>query len=107
MILTFKRTLILSLLAAAAASTVGGLRRVQADAGCSLQSLSGAYTYALSGEYFTQRGDLYHFSSAGRIMSDGAGNMEGKDTISDGAVITRGRQYSATYKVNADCTGSA
>jgi len=81
---------------------------VKAQTGCSLQSLSVPYTYALNGSYFSVQGSLYGFSSAGRFVPDGNGNFVGTDTISDGAVITRGRQYTGTYTVNSnDCTGSA
>jgi hypothetical protein len=81
-------------------------RRVQAQGGCSLQTLSTPYTYAVNGSYFAS-GAQYGFSSAGRFLPDGNGNFTGTDTVSDGAVITRGRQYSGTYNVNNDCTGSA
>src|SRR2546425_5046421 len=81
---------------------------VKAQDGCSLQSLSVPYTYALSGSYFDAKGSGYGFSSAGRFVPDGNGNFTGLDTYSDGALITRGRRYSGTYTVNAsDCTGTA
>src|SRR6266702_2252422 len=71
--------------------------QVKAQNGCSLQSLSVPYTYALSGSYFDAKGGGYGFSSAGRFVPDGNGSFTGVDTYSDGAVITRGRRYSGTY----------
>jgi hypothetical protein len=79
---------------------------VKADGGCTNKNLSGSYTYALSGEYFNAASDLYHFSAVGRVVFDGLGALNGTDSISDGALITRGRQYTGNYVVNADCTGN-
>ena len=101
-----KRTLVLTLLALGTFSTATRPRTANADPGCTVQSLSGPYTYAITGEYFDPRGNLYHFSAAGRIVADGAGSIDGKDTTSDGGFITRGRQYTASYRVNSDCTGT-
>jgi hypothetical protein len=79
--------------------------KAQAASGCSAQTLSGPYTYALSGSYFAS-GSQYGFSSAGIMVADGGGAFTGTDTVSDGAVITRGRKYTGAYNVNSDCTGT-
>jgi hypothetical protein len=73
---------------------------------CSTQTLSGSYTYSVSGYYFDQQSNEYGFAAAGLIVLDGNGGFTGTDTVSDGAVITRGRQLSGVYTVNANCTGS-
>jgi hypothetical protein len=72
---------------------------------CSLQSLSGAYTYVFRG--FKFGGNEHGFSAVGRLVADGNGNFTGADTVSDAGAITRDRQYTGTYTMNADCTGSA
>lgn len=96
---------VIGALGCAAIVAPGSHSKVHAQTGCSAQTLSGPYTYALSGEYFDAKGGLYHFSASGRIIFDGAGGAAGKDTTSDGAFITRGRQYNAGYTIASDCTG--
>jgi hypothetical protein len=80
--------------------------RVHAQSGCSVQTLSSPYTYADNGYYFDQKGNEYGFAAAGLLVPDGNGNFSGTDTVSNGAVITRGRQFSGAYTVNSNCTGS-
>lgn len=74
---------------------------------CSDANLSAAYTYALSGSFIDNSGKQNAFSAAGRLVADGRGNLTGMQTVSQGGMITKGVQYTGTYTVNADCTGSA
>ncbi len=76
---------------------------------CSLKSLSGTYTYVFRGFELSNRRneDEHGFSAVGRLVGDGNGNFTGKDTVSNAGAITRERQYTGTYTLNTDCTGSA
>lgn len=79
---------------------------IKAQSGCSVQTLSAAYSYALSGTYFDNLGNRYGYTAVGRLVPDGNGNFTAADTVSDGASVSRGNQYSGTYTVNNDCTGT-
>jgi hypothetical protein len=84
----------------------GGLTAGLAQTGaCDLTSFNGAFGYSLSGSVYDTRGYVYLIGAAGRMTSDGAGNLTGADTYSfDGNVAKR--QYTGTYTVESDCTGS-
>jgi hypothetical protein len=72
---------------------------------CDATSLSGAYGYSLNGYVYDNYGYVYMLGAAGRLVSDGNGNLTGADTYSfDGTIVKR--QYTGTYTMNADCTGS-
>src|ERR1700730_2520919 len=82
-------------------------KKVKAQGGCSLQTLSGPYTYAFRSSYHLGEGHEYRYSSIDRFVADENGNLAGTETNSDGTNVTRGRQYTGTYTVNTnDCTGS-
>src|SRR5207249_7697148 len=64
-----------------------------------------------SSDLYTNSGFFYApslgiFGSAGRFVADGNGGLTGSDSLSIDGGITRGRKYTGTYTVNADCTGS-
>jgi hypothetical protein len=69
---------------------------------CSLQSLSGPYSYVFKGQEHE-----HPFSAVGRLVADGNGNFTATDTESDAGRITRSKQHTGTYTVDSDCTGSA
>jgi hypothetical protein len=72
---------------------------------CSLQSLSGTYTYVLTGfKFHSDRFGEHPFSEVGQLVGNGNGNFTGIDTVSDAGMITTARQYTGTY---TNCTGSA
>jgi hypothetical protein len=67
---------------------------------CSNATLSGSYGASLSG---TVNG--LPFDALDLVVADGQGNMTGTGTIVyNGAVMPT--SFTATYSVNADCTGS-
>src|SRR5512142_2302017 len=72
---------------------------------CDATSFTGAYGYVLNGFAYDNAGNMYLFGAAGRMVSDGNGNLTGADTLSFDGSITK-RQYTGTYTMNADCTGS-
>jgi hypothetical protein len=75
------------------------------SAGCDVTSLKDAYGYSLSGTAYDSSYYTYLFTAAGRLVSDGAGNITAADTMSmDGTTVRRA--ITGTYTVNADCTGS-
>lgn len=85
---------------------------------CTQQSLSGTYTYVLTGSKYKTgagfgefnagpRSGEHAFSAVGQLVADGQGNFTGTDTVSDAGVITKVRNYTGTYTVNTNCTGSA
>src|SRR5262249_12397991 len=81
----------------------GHTAEVQAQNPCTSASLRGAYGYTFTG---TTGPDAQQWASTGRLVADGGGNLFGAETVSvDGEISTR--NYTGTYKVNLDCTGSA
>jgi len=80
--------------------------KVQADSGCSVQTLKGIYAYQNSGFYGSPNGGLAVFAVAGLLTADGNGGVTSIDTSSQNGVITRGRALTGTYQVNPSCTGS-
>ncbi len=93
------------LLAAVLAATLAApALHAQAPA-CDASSLKGAFGYRFSGFVYDNLGYMYILNAVGRMVSDGAGNLTGSDTYSfDGNVGKR--QYTGTYTINEDCTGS-
>ncbi len=79
----------------------------EAQSGCSLGTLHGAYIYALDG--FTVAGEgasqRAPFAQAGREIFNGDGTMSGIGTASFNGDVVR-VTYSGTYTVTADCTGA-
>jgi len=79
----------------------------EAESGCSVASLKGAYIYAqdgfnISGETASQRTP---FAQSGREIFNGDGTMSGVGTGNFNGLVAH-LTYSGTYTVGADCTGS-
>jgi hypothetical protein len=99
------RTSLASRLLLTAALLLGAATSIQAQSSCDATSFNGAFGYSLKGYVYDSRGYLYYLGAAGRLVSDGAGNITGADTISyDGSIVRR--KFTGTYSVNADCTGT-
>lgn len=101
-----KRTALLILLGLAIGAVSTQNKRVIAQSGCSVSSFAGAYAYNIGGTRTDNRGDTFPFSAVGRLQSNGFGGFSGFDTAADGSNISK-RQYSGSYLINPDCTGSA
>lgn len=87
---------------------IGDEFRVRAQAGCTAQNLSGPYTFTFRGAYIGDSfGNLFDLSETGRLVADGNGAFSGTETVSNDEAITRGAQFTGSYTVNDDCTGSA
>src|SRR5262245_46474393 len=76
--------------------------KVEAQNSCTDASFQGAFGYTFTGLAGV---NALPFASVGRLVADGQGNVSGAETQSDNGRISR-RNYSGTYTVNADCTGS-
>jgi len=77
---------------------------------CRLQNatLQGAYVISFTG---TAGGPAFNnnpgpFAALGRIVFDGRGNLAATFTTSILGFIIRGSQFSGTYILNPDCTGT-
>jgi hypothetical protein len=70
------------------------------DRACSNASLRGAYGFTLTGNAGTAAVAL-----VGRVTWDGIGNAVGSATENIGGAVSHAT-FTATYKVNSDCTGS-
>lgn len=69
-------------------------------------SLSGGYSYLISGSAVDPIfGALTRIAEAGLMTADGAGNLNGSDTVMVDGSLTR-RTFTGTYSVNPDGTGS-
>jgi hypothetical protein len=79
----------------------------EAQSGCSVGSLHGAYIYALDG--FTIAGDTASqrtpFAQAGREIFNGDGTMSGVGTANVNGAVVR-VTYAGTYTVEPNCTGA-
>jgi hypothetical protein len=94
------------LAAATALPALSGVAWAQSDEGCSNATLKGDYAFAVTNLLVPQ-------VVAGIETFDGKGKFTQRDYIGD-SLRTRGQtdfspegQETGTYKVNADCTGSA
>jgi len=75
------------------------------DKVCDAAALKGAFGYRLSGFAYDAQGYMYILGAAGRLVSEGDGNVKGAHTYSfDGTIVKQ--QYTGTYTVAEDCTGS-
>ena len=83
----------------------GSLPKVHAQDSCTGANFKGAYGYTFNGSVTGGlSGGL--FAATGRLVADGQGNFSGAETASlDGEIFQR--NYTGTYKVNSNCTGSA
>ena len=78
----------------------------RAQSGCSVASLKGSYSVAINGFFYDVNGNQGVYASAGLVAADGAGGITGTDTVNIDGTPTRGRQFTGTYTINADCSGS-
>ena len=78
----------------------------RAQSGCSIATLKGAYGLAVNGFFYYSDGSQGVYSSAGTAIADGNGSITGTDTVNIDGTPTRGRQYSGTYTINNDCSGT-
>jgi hypothetical protein len=69
---------------------------------CSAWNLKGTYIFSGTGT-FAPVGPL---AAGGKIIYDGNGNAQGTATQSFAGTIFRNVAFTASYKVNSDCTGS-
>lgn len=79
---------------------------VRAQSGCTVGSLKGSYSLAINGFFYDADGFQGVYSSAGLAVADGTGIISGTDTVNLDGTPTRGRQFTGTYTVNSNCTGS-
>jgi hypothetical protein len=78
----------------------------RAQNACSAASLQGSYGLAVDGFFYDVNGFQGVYDSAGVAVADGAGNITGTDTVNIDGTPTRGRKFTGTYTVNADCSGT-
>ncbi len=78
----------------------------RAQGGCSISTFKGAYGLAINGFFYFPDGSQGVYSSAGVAVADGAGGIAGTDTVNVDGTPSRGRQFTGTYTMNSDCTGS-
>jgi hypothetical protein len=78
----------------------------RAQSGCATANLKGAYGLAVNGFFYDVDGNQGVYSSAGLAVADGAGGITGTDTLNLDGTPTRGRQFTGTYTVNTDCSGT-
>lgn len=83
-----------------------GVRAVYAESGCSVATLTGNYGVTFSG-FMVANNTSQPFYGEGLVTFDGAGNLSGPLNFSLNGVPTLDSPYTATYTVNADCTGLA
>lgn len=87
---------------------VGRAYRQTAEAGqlrCGQASLSGAYGYLLTGSTALYGSSTY-YSDAGRVASDGAGNLSTSSLVNLGGTATT-ISANGSYSVGSDCSGTA
>ena len=82
---------------------LGTVHKAQAQSPCTNANFRGAYGYTFTG---TTGPDAVFLAASGRLVADGERNLYGAETVSFDGEISR-RNYTGTYKVNSDCTGSA
>ncbi len=111
-----KRTIALLISAILFASVVvlSVVPDIQAQAGCTLESLTGPYGFIVAGFFQgTPPGPVATAASSpstsvGILSSDGAGSVTvAALTQSFNGTITTSQTFTGTYTVNPDCTGSA
>jgi len=79
---------------------------VRAQTGCTVASLKGAYALSVSGLFYDADGIQGVYASGGLATADGNGGITGADTVNLDGTPTRARQFSGTYTINSNCTGS-
>jgi len=78
----------------------------RAQNACSVASVQGSYGLAVDGFFYDVNGFQGVYDSAGVAVADGAGGITGTDTVNIDGSPTRGRKFTGTYTVNADCSGT-
>ena len=76
---------------------------------CSNDTLKGRYLFIENGFEIKQK-DHFPFAIAGyqanRVDLNGNGKVEGVSSYSENGKITENEEFSGTYEVNPDCTGT-
>jgi hypothetical protein len=86
--------------------TIGGATAASAQSsGCTTASLNGAFGYSLKGSWYDAQYYVYLIGIVGRVVADGNGAITGADSFNFDGTAGK-RQYTGTYTVNDDCTGS-
>ena len=101
-----KRIANLFLISLIMAAMVAAATNAYAGNGCSVATLRGNYAFYYLGNLTDPNtGAVTPFDAVGVFTFDGAGNVSGTFTLAANGTITTGNPYTATYTVNADCTG--
>ncbi len=79
---------------------------VRAQTGCTVASFKGSYALAINGFFYDANGFQGLYSSAGLAVADGTGAISGSETENVDGTPARGRQFSGTYTINSNCTGT-
>ena len=85
-------------------STVISGRAVAQETSCTAETISGSYSFALSGWLFDTSGNEYPFTDTGKLSSSGNKNLTVNDTTSTAGTIQS--RTSGTYSLNSNCTGT-
>ena len=78
----------------------------RAQNACSAATVQGSYGLAVNGFFYDSSGFQGVYDSAGVAVLDGAGGVTGTDTVNIDGTPIRGRKFTGTYTVNADCSGT-
>jgi len=103
----FKYAAIAGLIVAAGYLTMRTSTKVsaQSSSGCNATTLNSAYGFAHTGQFYVDGYGYLPLAGNGRLAGDGNGNLSGFDTIvADGT--TYKRNFTGTYTVKEDCSGS-
>jgi hypothetical protein len=79
--------------------------RAHADTPCDAATLAGTYGYNYKGA-FVEGDGLGRVAAIGLMTFDGHGMLTGSETQSASGKVSR-RKFQGTYRVKADCTGTA
>jgi hypothetical protein len=101
--------ILLVVVGAGALTTVGAGYAKDEDtarAKCSVATLHGTYLFAFNGVEITGNNEQVPFAIAGYAVFDGNGKEKGVASSNFNGEVSRKEPVSATYTVNADCTGT-
>lgn len=104
------RILVAAVLAAAIGLAVGRFTVqpvARAQEGCTSATFKGVYGYVHNGSFYYQDGSWGAYAAAGKMAADGNGAVSNTETASFDGVVQRNQNYSGTYSINEDCTGTA
>lgn len=81
----------------------------RAQDGCTNESFKGVYGYVHNGAFYYQdgSGNWGYYAAAGKMAADGNGAVANTESASFDGYVQRNQNYSGTYTINADCTGTA